>query len=327
MSPVAMVAIGCGSIVMLGIIAVVVLVVSLTGEGDTSDLPDAATIAVPETALPQNLVFRQAFPSGVELASTRLTGAGPGQQTQMNIYRPPGQHAPGSLGCVLVAPAGTNLLVGNPLDGADYHDETLPYAEAGYVTIQYSLDGPVRDLETASTSELSQAYSQFRAAGAGTVNTRSVIEFVKQRLPEVDSSRIYTAGHSSAGTVSLLAAELMPNDVAACIAYAPCSDPEAFHSDAPSLVMNSIFPGIKGFDKKYSPINNAASLKCPLFLFQAADDSVVEAAETRRMSQVVQQHNQQVKYVEVPTGDHYDPMITSGIPQAIQWLKQLEGAQ
>jgi dipeptidyl aminopeptidase/acylaminoacyl peptidase len=91
--------------------------------------------------------------------------------------------------------------------------------------------------------------------------------------------------------------------------------------------MNSIFPGIKGFDKKYSPINNAASLKCPLFLFQAADDSVVEAAETRRMSQVVQQHNQQVKYVEVPTGDHYDPMITSGIPQAIQWLKQLEGAQ
>ena len=51
----------------------------------------------------------------------------PGFQTQMRIYLPEGQHAPGTLPLVLVAPAGTPLFVGNRLDDPEYHDETLPY--------------------------------------------------------------------------------------------------------------------------------------------------------------------------------------------------------
>jgi len=299
------------------------------GSGGSSDagIPDVANVKVQQDIFPQRPMFQPTFPSGVQLARTRLTGSGPGEQTQMNIYLPAGEHAARSLGCVLVAPAGTNLLVGNSLDGEDYHDETLPYAEAGFVTIQYSLDGGVADLETASDGEFSAAYKLFKAAGAGTLNTRCVIEFVKARLPEVDQARIYTAGHSSAGTVSLLAGEYHP-DVAACIAYAPCSDTEAFHADITGTFgVNLLLPGIKEFDRQFSPIGNVQKLKCPLFVFQARDDSVVEAGETKRLVDQAREHNQQVEYVEVDFGEHYDSMIQQGIPRAVQWLKNIDAAK
>ena len=323
----AMIAIGSCLAAVIGLIIVVVIIAGLNGGADTSNLPDAAATTVPESVFPNRPATVQTFPSGVRLGSTRLKGSGPGMQTQMNIYEPAGEHGPSSIGCVLVAPAGTNLLIGNPLDGPSYHDETLPYAEAGFLAIQYSLDGPVRDLETASTAELKRAYGQFREAGAGTINTKCVIEFVKHSYPEVDPSRIYTAGHSSAGTVSLLAAEYLSDDVSACIAYAPCSDPEAFHSGVGGLLMSSIFPGMDGFDQKYSPVRNADKLKCPLFLFQATDDFVVDASETRHFAEVVRKNNSQVEYVEVPTGNHYDSMIQAGIPQAVQWLQRVDSTQ
>ena len=316
------------SIVPVVIVIGFVVLRSVGGGGSSgAGIPDVANVKVQQDILPQRPTFQPSFPSGVELARTRLTGSGPGEQTQMNIYLPAGEHAARSLGCVLVAPAGTNLLVGNSLDGEDYHDETLPFAEAGFVTVQYSLDGAVPDLETASDGEFSAAYKLFKAAGAGTLNTRCVIEFVKSRLPEVDPARIYTAGHSSAGTVSLLAGEYHP-DVAACIAYAPCSDTEAFHADiSGAFGVNLLLPGIKEFDRQFSPIGNVQKLKCPLFVFQARDDSVVEAGETKRFVDQARAHNQQVEYVEVDFGEHYDSMIQQGIPRAVQWLKKIDAAK
>jgi hypothetical protein len=137
-------------VIVIGIVALR----SVGGGGSSgAGIPDVANVKVQQDVFPQRPTFQPSFPSGVQLARTRLTGSGPGEQTQMNIYLPAGEHAARSLGCVLVAPAGTNLLVGNSLDGDDYHDETLPYAEAGFVTIQYSLDGPVRELLLMASSQ------------------------------------------------------------------------------------------------------------------------------------------------------------------------------
>lgn len=291
---------------------------------NVAELPDLANVPLTENNFPARPSFQPAFASGVQLAKTRLTGSGPARQTQMNVYLPSGQHSPGSLGCVLVAPAGTNLLVGNSLDGDAYHDETLPYADAGFVAIQYSLDGSVPDMENATDAAMGAAYQQFRAAGAGTLNTKLVIEFVKRRFPEVDPARIYTAGHSSAGAVALLSAGLLP-EVAACIAYAPCADTEAFHADIRALWgIDRFLPGLAEFDRLYSPVRNVQKLKCPMFVFQALDDSVVESDDTERFVHLTRIHNSQIEYVEADFGDHYDSMIREGIPQAITWLKRID---
>jgi pimeloyl-ACP methyl ester carboxylesterase len=320
--------VGGAGLLLMGIAAIVVIAVVVRGissvETPEVTIPNIASVNIPENIFPSRPTFRPAFSSGVQLARTRLTGTDPGESTQMNLYLPPGEHDNRSLGCVLVAPAGTNLLIGNALDGDDYHAETLPYAEAGFMSIQYSLDGGLPSMETATDSEFRAAYGEFRAVAAGTLNTRMAIEFVKARFPEIDPARIYTAGHSSAGTVSLLAAEELP-EVAACIAYAPCSDPEERHSGFSGVFgIDLLFPGLLEFDRRFSPIGNLQKLKCPVFLFHARDDSVVDVAVSRRFVEQAKYLNQHVEYVEVADGDHYDSMISPGIAQAIEWLTRID---
>ena len=291
----------------------------------TSVNPDVRSLSAADWSgfeFPSRPMFEPLFTSGISIGRVKLNGTGPAQQTQMNVYLPDGMHSEKSLGCVLVAPAGTNLLIGNSLDGADYHDETLPYAEAGFAVVQYSLDGSVPDLQSASNSQLSAAYQQFKSAEAGILNTRSVIEFIKARMPEVDPARIFTAGHSSAGTVSLLAAENF-SELAGCIAYAPCSDVEAFHAEFSRLPgIETVFPNMQAFDRKSSPVVHVSKLACPTFVFQARDDQIVQASKTQRFVALAKQNNKNVEYIEVAGGGHYQSMIDEGIPQAVKWLVQ-----
>lgn len=88
-----------------------------------------------------------------------------------------------------------------------------------------------------------------------------------------------------------------------------------------------MLPGIKEFDRQFSPMANVQKLKCPVFVFQARDDSVVEAGETKRFVDQARAHNQQVEYVEVDFGEHYDSMIQQGIPRAVQWLKKIDAGK
>ena len=59
-------------------------------------------------------------------------------------------------------------------------------------------------------------------------------------------------------------------------------------------------------------------------MFQARDDSVVKAGETKRFVDQARAHNPQVEYVEVDFGEHYESMIQQGIPRAVQWLKNID---
>lgn len=318
--------IGGGAAVLVIVLMVVFGLFSVLG-GDppvsafVADSPDTLAAAQPLTPPPQP-ALAQTVGNGVLTGSTSYqNGIIPGGSTQLQVYMPPGQHAPRSLGCVLVAPAGTNLLVGSMLDDPDYHDEALPYAEAGYVTIKYSIDGGVPDLETATDSEMAAAYEQFRKARYGVINTQRAIDFALT-YPEIDPQRIYVAGHSSAGTLALLAAEHEPR-IQGCIAYAPCSDVDSFHSDLHSnLALRFLLPDLIFVSHDSSPLTYAERLKCPLFLFHAQDDSVVGIAVTQKFAQQVRTHNSNVELYEVPFGEHYDSMIQQGIPRALTWMLQ-----
>jgi dienelactone hydrolase len=219
--------------------------------------------------------------------------------------------------CVILAPAGSNLLAGRDLGDGD-HPEALPWANAGYVVIQVALPGAIADPERVTGGEVKRTFAEFSAARAGLGCVEQVLAYIKQEMPQVDPRRIAAVGHSSAGTLALLAAESNP-EIKACVAFAPCTDVTEFHRDN-FAVLETVIPTVRKFCSDYSPINHVDRLQCPIFFFQADDDSVTPVAGAVRFVDAAKEQQKLIEFVRVPIGDHYQSMIDEGIPRAIQWL-------
>jgi dienelactone hydrolase len=297
------------------------------------DLSAARTLfplsSVPVPPMPELPPARTLAPGVVFRAVTLGPGGGypstPGHGGTLWIYLPEGEHPARSLGCLLVAPAGTNLLTGADLGDEGPHPEHVPYVRAGFAVVSYSLDGPISGPpEQASNQDFARAYTAFKAAQGGLVNARNALEFVLARLPEVHPERIYAAGHSSAGTIALLLAEHEPR-LRACVGYAPCVDLEARLAE---LVKDPaapfVLPGIREFVIRSSPRTHEQALKCPLFLFHAIDDDNIPIEDTVGLADRLRQQGREVELVTVRQGGHYEPMLSEGIPRAIEWLKGRE---
>ena len=294
--------------------------------------PAPGSSAVPaalEASFPELGAIETQFPSGVVSHFVQLTGAPgtPASQMTMRVYIPRGQHQPQTLPCVLVAPAGTPLLHGASVDrGEEYHDETLPYADAGMVVILYSLDGEVSERESVNEETMFRAmmsaYPRFRAAEAGVQNGRTALSYAITKLPMVDPNRIYCAGHSSAGNVSLLLAAAEPK-INRCVAYAAAYDfesrMEGVGSDPPTA---AAFPGIASFIRETSPTNGIARIHCPVMVFHARDDDNVPYRDAETYVAKLRAAGKDVNFVSSRAGGHYSPMLSEGIPAAITWLSQ-----
>jgi len=219
--------------------------------------------------------------------------------------------------CVILAPAGSNLISGRDLGDGD-HPEALPWANAGYIVIQVALPGAIADPERVTGGEVKRTFAEFSAARAGLGCVEQVLAYIKQEMPQVDPRRIATVGHSSAGTLALLAAESNP-EIKACVAFAPCVDVTEFHRDN-FTILETVIPTVRKFCSDYSPINHVDRLQCPIFFFQADDDSVTPVAGAIRFVDAAKEKQKRIEFVRVPTGDHYQSMIDQGIPPAIRWL-------
>lgn len=296
--------------------------------GDPGALFPVASVPLP--AFPELGTPRMAPGSPVKIydlsfASANPGANGPGTQMNLRVYVPDDQAPPKSVGCVLVAPAGTNLLTGNDLDDPNYHDETLPYAQAGYVTIMFSLDGGVRDYAQMSDAQFAIAYRNFGAAQAGLVNARNALEFALAKLPQVDPARIFSAGHSSAAVLALLFGEHEPR-LKACLAYAPASDVEQRLADVTrDPRAERLLPGVGSFARRSSPRTHMAEMKCPVFMFHAVNDSNEPIGTSTRFANDLQKLGKKAWLEMGPRGDHYDSMIQEGIPKGIAWMKALPG--
>jgi dipeptidyl aminopeptidase/acylaminoacyl peptidase len=270
------------------------------------------------SALPAPPAFREIEP-GVKFGEVKLTGGADTPPMRLWVYLPANAPAGRKLPCVFIAGAGSPLITGMALGDGD-RPEHLPYARAGFAVVAYDLDGDRPD--GGGDRELLRAARQFRAAGFGLANARQAMDYALAKLPQVDPKRLYVAGHSSAATLALQVAESEPR-VAACVAYAPCTDVRARLGRETLDQLDGAVPGLGRDLAALSPDANAAKLKCPLFLFHAADDSNVPAEDNANFAELVRRTNKAVTYVSVPTGDHYDSMIQQGIPRAIAWLKAL----
>jgi dienelactone hydrolase len=243
----------------------------------------------------------------------------PGVGGKLLLYLPAGKIRPKSLPCVLITGAGSDLLSGMQLGEGD-NPEQLPYVQAGYAVVAYELDGPSD--EGTDPAAMRRSYEAFKAARAGLVNARNALQFVLDEVPEVDPSKIYAAGHSSAATHALLFAEHEPR-LAGVIAYAPAVNvPKRF---GPILrVLAFQLPGVVDFAAQSSPHTHANRLKCPTFLFHCEDDTNCPIADTRNFASQVKQQGTEATFVTAASGGHYQSMIDEGIPAAIKWLRDQE---
>ena len=280
--------------------------------------------SVPIPPLPPRGGNKEAIEPGVVREEVSLgPGDGfynpPGHGGILWIYLPEGNHAPGSLPCVLICGAGSTLLEGMSLVDED-SDEHVPYARAGFAVVAYELDGPSDYGEPESRS-----YNAFKSSRAGLVNARNALEYALAKVPEVNPRQIYSAGHSSAGTLAILFAEHEPR-LAGCVAYAPCVDVPGFLG-AEVRVLSWELPQLADFAVQSSPKTHESRLNCPLFLFHAEGDENVDVDESRAFADRLKGAGKDVTIVTVSGGDHYESMIEQGIPKGIEWLKTKTGKQ
>jgi dienelactone hydrolase len=238
-------------------------------------------------------------------------------QTTLWIYLP--QNIKGKIPCVVIAPAGSPLIWGMKLGEGD-RAEHLPYVRAGFAVVAYSIAGDVP--EKPSDEQMISGIQAFRKANGGVSNTASAIDYALAHLPQVDPKRVYVAGHSSAGTLALLAAESDPR-IRACVAYAPACDVLHRNTEFAQALL-PIMPDSVRYFTQISPITYTAKLRCPLFLFHADDDSNVLKSDNVAFYQKLKTTNPQVTFSETGQGNHYDSMIQVGMPRAIAWLKRLK---
>jgi dienelactone hydrolase len=264
---------------------------------------------------------------GVECYEVKLPGGGqvgnpltmPGHGGKLWLYLPEGDHAPQSLPCVLIAGAGTNLMTGMTLGDGD-RPEHLPYVRAGFAVLAYELDGMLPQPEPKDDAGFAPYIRAFVDAEAGLVNMRVALEFATTKVPQIDPKRLYAAGHSSAATLALLVAENEPR-IAACVAYAPVVD-VAERIPAPARQAVSVMvPGADQLFTRFNPRAGESKLQCPLFLFVARDDTL--AQQDGELAGRLVAMGKKVALTTVQSGGHYKPMVTTGIPKAIGWLKSL----
>jgi dienelactone hydrolase len=223
-------------------------------------------------------------------------------------------------GCIVIAPAGSNLITGMKLGEGD-RAEHLPWVRAGYVVSAFDIDGTFTDDST--ETEVVASIKAFRDAEAGLANARAALDLALAVHPEIDPSDIYAVGHSSAGTLALLFAAREPR-VRGVAAFAPIPDLVSWIPIEYRQALEEMMPGYGAFLEASSPATHAAALtKKPLFLFHAVDDDTVKPEELERFFESLPSRHAASTRVVVETGGHYDAMIDSGIPHAVAWLTEL----
>ncbi len=232
----------------------------------------------------------------------------------------PNDYQKKTLPIILVAPAGSRMFHGMDLSEGDT-PEHIPYVKEGFAVISFDVSGPWPKIET--NLNIYSAINHFVARGGGVHDARDALRIAKKQFKNINLNEVYVAGHSSAGTISLMLAQQLPN-IKAAIAYAPVIDTDAYLAEiTPALEKG--FPLFRKSLIDASPHKNIDKYTMPVFLFVAEDDGHMEGQEesyeTFRKS--FQKSGLSLTYKQVKNGGHYQSMIDEGIPFAINWLKVL----
>jgi dienelactone hydrolase/DNA-directed RNA polymerase subunit RPC12/RpoP len=249
-------------------------------------------------------------------------GALPGHSGKLWLYLPRGEHAPGSLPCILMAASGTKTADRTTLSDGD-RPHHVPFVRAGFAVLAYEVDGVLRSRITDIHAEPMADARKFLGGYAGLVNAKIALEYLLVKVPQVDPGRLFAAGHGLAGTTAILFAENEPR-LKGCAALAAPIDLEAWFG-AP-VVAEFRQGGFGDLVSLASPRNNEERLNCPVFLFHARDDSVVPVEQSQECAERLERQSKRVTLEIVPRGGHGERMMAQGIPRVIDWIRGLAGS-
>jgi|GEM_PF-4692653 len=249
-------------------------------------------------------------------------GDSAGNPRQIWIYLPKERHRRSSLPCVIIAAAGSNLINGMKLAEGD-RPEHLPYVKKGMAVVAISLDGAYKgnlDLNDFNDPKFYNASGSYFKSRAGIQNARYALDLIDRRIPSIDMKRIYAVGHSSAGAFALLLAAHEPR-IKKCVAMNAITDVEMrYKKDIMLYLKDSQIKWLYNGMLDTSPILNVERVNCPVFLFHTVDDEIVEIEHSRKYYRKMKALGKEVVIKEVERGNHYNGMISHGIPWAISCL-------
>jgi dipeptidyl aminopeptidase/acylaminoacyl peptidase len=284
---------GCGVLVLLcagaigaGVYAVSRLLGPTTFPAQTEDYADA----------------RRSF-------HTQLTRKGPAPQPWQKEKPPPGVRvidypsgdlslqawvSPPPADASAKKPAVLFLHGGWAFDHTDW-EQAQPFRDAGFVVMTPILRG-----ENGQLGAFSMFYDE--------VDDVLAAAEALAKLPYVDADRLYVAGHSAGGTLTLLAA-LTSKRVRAAGAFSGSPDQVRFihgrEGEAPFDTTNS--PELQ----MRSPLAFPKSFKCPVRLYYGSAEFFF-AASSKKTAQLAKEAGLDVEAVEVP-GDHF-----TSVPEAMR---------
>jgi dipeptidyl aminopeptidase/acylaminoacyl peptidase len=177
---------------------------------------------------------------------------------------------------------------------------TLPYREHGYIVMTPMLRG-----ENGNPGNVEMFWGEVDDAVAAGNYVAS--------LPYVDPSRVYIAGHSVGGTLTMLVA-MVPSRYSAAAALSGAPDQRKFaREDTPDWKVFD-WSDSREFELR-SPLEFSSSIRCPLYLF-AGDQENWCIADNRELANRAAGFGKNCVFTTVP-GDH---LISK--PEAI--LRSLE---
>ncbi|QDU07878.1 alpha/beta hydrolase family protein [Gimesia aquarii] len=245
-----------------------------------------------------------------------------GANMKFRVYLPPDINPASPVPCILVPPAGSNLLTGMEIDPPDLipNPEHEPYLKAGFAVITFSLDGHLWRREQSTNFEVKNAHSDFRKSKAGLVNCVHAFLETQAVIPGIDKNNVFIAGHSSAGTLSLLFAEHYPQ-IKGCLAYAASVDLKKSMAEYLPTI-KAVIPDVEDFLRLSSPQSHISNLTCPVFIFHSREDPVTSFTNSQNFASQLKTQGTEVEFVAGNGNDHYQTMIDEGLPKGIEWIKK-----
>jgi dipeptidyl aminopeptidase/acylaminoacyl peptidase len=187
--------------------------------------------------------------------------------------------------------------------GADDWDQARPYRDAGFVVMTPMLRGE---------NGLPGAYSMFYDEVDDVLAAAEVLA----KRPDVDPQRVFVAGHSVGGTLTLLAA-MTSDRFRAAASFSGSPDQVAWARGQGELV--PFAPANQHEFQMRSPLAFPKSFKCPTRVYHGSQEFLF-AASSKKLATQAKAAGRDVEVVSVP-GDHFSS-VDPAMRQSITFFRQ-----